>query len=88
MLNTFVFLNCNIGTEPAIVSELIGNIAGVSEDIQVPGVYDIVAKVSEESMKDIANLEKKIRAIANIRSDPTMIISEESMHAVKRMEVV
>jgi hypothetical protein len=79
MLNTFVFLNCNIGTEPAIVSELIGNIAGVSEDIQVPGVYDIVAKVSEESMKDIANLEKKIRAIANIRSDPTMIISEESM---------
>jgi DNA-binding Lrp family transcriptional regulator len=89
MLNTFVFLNCNIGTEPAIVSELIGDIAGVSEAIQVPGVYDIVAaRVSEESMKDIANLEKKIRAIANIRSDPTMIISEESMHAVKRMEVV
>jgi hypothetical protein len=72
-------LNCNIGTEPAIVSELIGDIAGVSEAIQVPGVYDIVAKVSEESVKDIANLEKKIRAIANIRSDPTMIISEESM---------
>jgi hypothetical protein len=79
MLNPFVFLNCNTGIDPAIVGE-IGGIAGVSEAIQVPGVYDIVAaRVSEECMKDISNLEKKIRAFANIRSEPTMIISEESM---------
>jgi hypothetical protein len=79
MLNTFVFLNCNTRIERAIVSE-IGNIAGVSEAIQVPGVYNIVAaRVSEECMKDIANTEKKIRAIANIISDPTMIISEGSI---------
>jgi hypothetical protein len=79
MLNPFVFLNCNIGIEPAIVSE-IGDIAGVSEAVRVPCAYDIVAaRVSEECMKDISNLEKKIRAIANIRSDPTMIISERSI---------
>jgi DNA-binding Lrp family transcriptional regulator len=79
MLNAFVFLNCNTRIERAIISE-IGDIAGVSEAIQVPGVYDIVAaRVSEESMKDIANIEKKIRAIANIRSDPTMIISGGSI---------
>ncbi len=84
MLNAFVFLNCDIGTESAIVSE-ISDIAGVSEAIQVSGVYDIVAKVSEESREDIAKSVKKIRAISNIRSSLTMIVSEE--HAMKHMEV-
>ncbi len=84
MLNAFFFLNCDIGTESAIVSE-ISDIAGVSEAIQVSGVYDIVAKVSEESREDIAKSVKKIRAISNIRSSLTMIVSEE--HAMKHMEV-
>jgi C4-type Zn-finger protein len=82
MFNAFVFLNCDLGTEPAIVSE-ISDIAGVSEAVQVSGVYDIVAKVSEESREDIARSVKKIRAIANIRSSLTMIVSEE--HAAKQM---
>jgi C4-type Zn-finger protein len=84
MLNAFVFLNCDIGTESAMVSE-ISDIAGVSEAIQVSGVYDIVAKVSEESREDIAKSVKKIRAISNIRSSLTMIVSEE--HGMKHMEV-
>jgi DNA-binding Lrp family transcriptional regulator len=84
MLNAFVFLNCDIGTESAIVSE-ISDISGVSEAVRVSGVYDIVAKVSEESREDIAKSVKKIRAIANIRSCLTMIVPEEL--AVKRMEV-
>jgi Lrp/AsnC ligand binding domain len=82
MFNAFVFLNCDLGTEPAIVNE-ISDIAGVSEAVQVSGVYDIVAKVSEESREDIARSVKKIRAIANIRSSLTMIVSEE--HAAKQM---
>jgi hypothetical protein len=84
MLNAFVFLNCDIGTESAIVSQ-ISDMSGVSEAVRVSGVYDIVAKLSEESREDIANVVKKIRAIANIRSSLTMIVSEE--HAVKQMEV-
>lgn len=84
MLNAFVFLNCDIGTESAIVSE-ISDISGVYEAVRVSGVYDVVAKVSEESRENIAKSVKKIRAIANIRSSLTMIVSEE--HAVKRMEV-
>jgi DNA-binding Lrp family transcriptional regulator len=51
----------------------------------VSGVYDIVAKVSEESREDISRSIKKIRAIANITSSLTMIESEE--HSVKQMEV-
>jgi hypothetical protein len=78
MLNAFIALNWGIGTEPAIVSE-INDMSGVSEAIQVPGMYDIVAKVSEQSRGEIAKSVKNIRAIANIRSDPTMIMSEENM---------
>jgi hypothetical protein len=84
MLNALVFLNCDIRTEPAIVSE-ISDIAGVSEAVQVSGICDIVAKVSEESREDMAKSVKKICAIANIRSGLTMIVSEE--HAVTHMEV-
>jgi C4-type Zn-finger protein len=84
MLNAFVFLNCDISTGPATISE-ISNISGVSEGVRVSGVYDIVAKVSEESREDISRSIKKIRAIANITSSLTMIESEE--HSVKQMEV-
>ncbi len=84
MLNAFVFLNCGISTGPATISE-ISNVSGVSEAVRVSGVYDIVAKVSEESREDISRSIKKIRAIANITSSLTMIESEEQ--SVKQMEV-
>lgn len=84
MLNPFVILNCDTGTEPAVVSE-ISDIASVSKAMQVSGVYDIVAKVSEESREDVANSVKKICATSNIRSSLIMIRSGE--HAMKHMEV-
>ena len=84
MLNAFVFLNCDIDTRPALISE-IGNIPRVSEAVQVSGVYDVVAKVSEESREDVAKSVKRIRANDNIISSLTMIASEE--HAVKQVEV-
>jgi DNA-binding Lrp family transcriptional regulator len=80
MLNAFVFLNCDFGTEPAILNE-ITNISGVSEAVQLSGVYDIVAKVSEESREDIAKSVREIREIANIRSSLTMIASKEEYSA-------
>ncbi len=84
MLNAFVFLNCDFGTEPAILNE-ITDISGVSEAVQLSGVYDIVAKVSEESREDIAKSVRKIRAIANIRSSLTMIVAEKD-HSLKQIE--
>jgi hypothetical protein len=77
MLNAFLFLNCNIGTKPAIVNE-ISSMSGVSKAVQVSGVYDIVAKMSQESAEDIAKSVRKIRAIANITSSLTMIVPKES----------
>ena len=76
MLNAFVFLNCDIGTEPIILHE-ITDISGVSEAVQLSGVYDIVAKVSEESPGDIAKSVRKISTIASIRSSLTMIVAEK-----------
>ena len=87
MLDAFVFLNCDIGTEPAILNEITA-ISGVSEAVELSGVYDIVAKVSEESREDVAKSVRKIRAIANIRSSLTMIVSEEERSAKQIEETV
>ena len=84
MLNAFVFLNCDIGTEPIILHE-ITDISGVSEAVQLSGVYDIVAKVSEVSPEDIAKSVRKISAIASIRSSLTMIVAEKE-HSLKQIE--
>ena len=83
MLNGFRFLNCDIGTELAIVTE-INDISVASQALQLSGVYDIVTNVSEESKDDIAKLVKKILLIANIRSNLSMIVSGEE-HAMKQM---
>jgi hypothetical protein len=84
MLNAFVFLNCDIGTEPIILHE-ITDISGVSEAAQLSGVYDIVAKVSEKSPEDIAKSVRKISAIASIRSSLTMIVAEKE-RSLKQIE--
>lgn len=87
MLNAFVFLNCNIGTEPIILNE-ITDISGVSEAVELSGVYDIVAKVSEESPEDIAKAVRKISAIANVRSSLTMIVAEKENSLKQIAEIV
>jgi hypothetical protein len=85
MFNAFVLLNCDIGAERAIINQM-NTISGVSEAVRVSGVYDIVAKLSDESKEKISLLVKKIRAIANIRSSLTMIVASEN--APKQLEVI
>ena len=53
--------------------------------MELIGVYDIVAKLSEESREDIAKSVRKIRAIANVRSSLTMIAAEKD-YSVKQIE--
>lgn len=84
ILNAFVFLNCDVGTEPAILND-ITDISGVSEAVELSRVYDIVAKVSEESRQDVAKSIRKIRAITNVRSSMTMIVAEKE-HSIKQIE--
>ena len=84
MLNAFVFLNCEIGAERTVMNEM-SSFSGVSEAVRVSGVYDIVAKVSDESRENMSTLVKKIRAIASIRSSLTMVVASEN--AAKHLEV-
>jgi hypothetical protein len=75
MSRAFVLLNCDIGAENAIISE-INDISGVSEATGLSGVYDIIAKLNAESDNGISSIVTKIRSIANIRSSLTMIVAE------------
>jgi len=84
MLSAFVFLNCDLGTGSAILNE-ITDISGISEAAELSGVYDIVAKVSEESREDIAKSVRKICEITNTRSSLTMITTEEE-HTPQQIE--
>jgi hypothetical protein len=72
----FVLLNCDIGAEKAIISEISG-ISGVSEAAGLSGVYDIIAKLNAESDNGISKIVTKIRSLANIRSSLTMIVAED-----------
>lgn len=76
MSRAFVLLNCDIGAENAIISE-ISDISGVSEATGLSGVYDIIAKLNAESDKGISGIVTKIRSIANIRSSLTMIVARQ-----------
>jgi hypothetical protein len=75
MSRAFVLLNCDTGTENAIISTISG-ISGVSEATGLSGVYDIIAKLNAESDNGISRIVTKIRSIANIRSSLTMIIAD------------
>ncbi|AIC16211.1 Lrp/AsnC family transcriptional regulator [Nitrososphaera viennensis] len=76
MTLAFVFLNCDIGTEKAVMGEM-NRISGVSEAIGVSGVYDIVAKLHADSNGGITNILKRFHTIAHVRSCSTMIVAEE-----------
>lgn len=82
MSTALVFLNCELGTEQTIIDEMKG-ISGISEAVRVSGVYDIVAKVSDESRERISRALKKICAIANIRSSLTMVAAEDVVKHLK-----
>ncbi len=74
----FVLINAEIGSEDEVVTELrkIGN---VKESYVVYGVYDIVAKVSADSMDKLKEIVTwKIRRLDKVRSTLTMIVVEGS----------
>jgi hypothetical protein len=78
MLSAFIFLNCDIEEEPAIIHER-DRIARFSGTMRMPGAYYIVAKISQESKENIARLVKKIGGkIASVRLSLTMIVAKDS----------
>jgi DNA-binding Lrp family transcriptional regulator len=78
MPKAFVLINTEIGSEADVLKDL-RKIEGVEEAHSVYGVYDIIAKVSAESMDKLKEIVTwRIRRLDKVRSTLTMIIVEES----------
>ncbi|MFX0150323.1 MAG: Lrp/AsnC family transcriptional regulator [Candidatus Hodarchaeota archaeon] len=70
----FVMVNAEIGEEEEVFRYLTEEI-GVEEAYVVYGVYDLIAKVSADSMKNLKDLViNQIRQAKGVRSTLTMII--------------
>lgn len=73
MATAYVLINCDLGSEDKVLSEL-KSIKKIKETKGVFGAYDIVTKIeapSSEMVKDI--ISSKIRRIDRIRSTLTLM---------------
>jgi DNA-binding Lrp family transcriptional regulator len=73
LATAYVLVNCDLGSEEAVVSEL-KSIEGVQEVHGIFGAYDILTKVESsqmEALREIITL--KIRRIPKIRSTLTLM---------------
>lgn len=77
MPRAFVLINVESGSEEEAIKD-IRAIKGVEESFTSYGVYDIIAKVSANSMDELKELiTLKIRNISKVRSTLTLILAEE-----------
>ena len=72
MAHAFVLINCELGSEEEIISEL-KTFSDVKEVKGTFGAYDIIAEISSESIEKIREtISWKIRKIEKIRSTLTL----------------
>ena len=72
MAQAFVLINCELGSEEEIISEL-KTFPDVKEVHGTFGAYDIIAKISSETVEKIREtISWKIRKIEKIRSTLTL----------------
>ncbi|AIC14988.1 Lrp/AsnC family transcriptional regulator [Nitrososphaera viennensis] len=76
MPTAYVLINCDLGSEDEIIREL-KKMPGTVEVSGVYGVYDIIAKVSSDSMEKLREtITWHVRKIDKVRSTLTMIVIE------------
>ena len=76
MPTAFVMINTEIGSEKEVLDE-IRKIDAVKESYMVYGVYDIVAKVSADTMDNLKEIVTwNVRRLDKVRATLTMIIIE------------
>jgi DNA-binding Lrp family transcriptional regulator len=77
MPTAYILINYEIGTEDKILNRL-KNLSGVVEVSEVNGIYDIIVKITSDSLDNIKEtITKHIRTIKTIRSTMTLIVTEE-----------
>jgi DNA-binding Lrp family transcriptional regulator len=73
MAIAFVLINCELGSEEAVISEL-KSIEGVKEVHGTFGAYDVLAKVVSDQVEKLREtITWKIRKIPKIRSTLTLM---------------
>ena len=76
MPTAYVFINYEIGAEQNILNKL-KTVPGVIEASEVNGVYDIVVKMTSDSLDKLKEIiTRDIRTIYAIRSNMTLIVVE------------
>lgn len=74
----FVLINTEIGSESEVL-EALKKIDAVEEAYMVYGVYDVVAKVKDDTMDKLKEIVTwHIRRLDKVRSTLTMIVIEEA----------
>ena len=76
MPTAYVLINYEIGAEQNILNKL-KTIPGVIEASEVNGVYDIVVKMTSDSLDSLKDtITRHIRTIHAIRSTMTLLVTE------------
>ena len=82
MPTSFVLINSDLGTDESIIvkiKELLNGEKGIKYEIQgVYGVYDIILKISSDSIDNLrSTITNRIRKITSVQSTLTMMVIEE-----------
>ena len=73
MAQAFVLINCELGSEESVISQL-KSIEGVIEVHGTFGAYDVIAKIESDSIEALREtITWKIRKIEKIRSTLTLM---------------
>jgi len=76
MPTAYVLINCDLGSEEDIITNL-KKLPGAVEVSGVYGVYDIIAKIRADTMDKLReNITWHVRKIDKVRSTLTMIVIE------------
>lgn len=77
MPQAYVLINVESGAEEEVVNKL-KKIEGVAEAYFSYGVYDIITKVTADSMENLKEMvTRRIRTLNRVRSTLTLIMMEE-----------
>ena len=73
MATAYVLINCELGSEEAIIQQLKG-LEGVKDVYRPFGAYDILAKIESDTVEKLREtITWKIRKIEKIRSTLTLM---------------
>ncbi len=70
--NAFILINVNLGCEIEVLKAL-RNIQGFEEAFYVFGDYDMIAKITANTMEELNQTVSQVRKLANIKSTSTII---------------